>query len=247
MNEQPIKIELYDDKGQLKSQEEFLKEMEGLYETLNEQNNVQFLDLFANPEELIIPEDILSKYQFIERKLYLNTEISPIISQPIFERIQFWNAEDEFNNTPIEERIPIQLYIDTPGGDLTTSLFLIDAIKSSKTPIYSIVTGTAYSGGFFIAIAAKKRMAFPNSTFLFHEGCTAISGDAHKASQQADFYKKYQLKQIKAHVLKSTKIPKNLYNEHEKDDWFFGAQKALELGVIDEICTDVNGGIYNEE
>lgn len=249
MSKQPININIYDENGKLKPKDEFMKELEGAYNDLTEteEDEVQFLDLFADPEAQFDPIAVLTQYHFVERKLYLNCEIEPAIGRQFLETIQFWNAEDEFNGTPIDERIPIQIYIDCPGGCLTTSLLIIDAIRMSKTPIYTVVTGKAYSGGFFIAIAADKRMAFPNATFLFHEGSAMMEGDAHKISQQAEFYKKYQLKQIKELVLSFTKISKSTYEQHAKDDWYFGTEKALEIGVIDEISKDVNGGIYDDE
>lgn len=250
MSNQPISINIYDENGKIKPEDEFMKELQKAYKALkqeDEDNAPQFFDLFADPENQFEPQSILTQYQFIERKLYLNQEIAPEIGRRFLERIQFWNAEDEFNKTPIDERIPIQIYIDCPGGCLTTSLLILDAIKISKTPVYTIVTGKAYSGGFFIAIAADKRMAYPNATFLFHEGSAIMEGDAHKVSQQAEFYKRYQLKQLKNHVISSTDINQKNYKEHIKDDWYFGVKKALELKVIDEICKDVNGGIYNEE
>lgn len=247
---EPVSISIYDKNGKLKPKDEFMKELEEAYTSLSEAEDEelpQFFDLFASPENQFDPDSILCQYQFIERKLYLDQEIMPDIGREILERIQFWNAEDEFNKTPVDERIPIQIYIDCPGGCLTTSLLILDAVKMSKTPVYTIVTGKAYSGGFFIAIAADKKMAYPNATFLFHEGSAIMEGDAHKISQQAEFYKKYQLRQLKNHVISSTGITKTIYGEHAKDDWYFGAQKALELKVIDEICNDVNGGIYDDE
>lgn len=243
----PISVGFYDDNGNIKPKEQFLKELETVYDNISDSSNgPQFMDIFTNPEEDFCPANVLEKYQFIERKLYLDAEIVETTGKKFLERIQFWNAEDEFNDTPVDKRIPIQIYIDSPGGLVTTSLEIIDAIHNSKTPVYTIVTGTAYSGAFFITIAGHKRMAFKNSTFLFHEGSGGALGDAHKVLQQSAFYKDL-LKQLRKHVIKSTKITNEMYTQHEKDDWYFDAKKALKFGVIDEICTDVNGGIYNEE
>lgn len=247
-----IQLDFTDKNGELLPHDEFIEQMEELYKELSggkkNCDNAQFIDLFVgNPEEAFDPTNVLDKYKFIERKLYLDTEINEETGKAILERIQFWNSEDAFNGTPDELKIPIQLYIDSPGGLLTTSLEIIDAIKASKTPVWTIVTGTAYSGGFFIAIAGHRRMAFKNATFLFHEGSGGTLGDAHKVLQQSDFYKNVLLKSIKNHVISSTKIRADLYEEHKKDDWYFDSKRALKLGVIDEICKDVNGGIYDEE
>lgn len=151
--------------------------------------------------------------------------------------IRFWNRYDEENEVPIEERQPIKIYIDSPGGYLTSTFTIIDAIRLSKTPVWTINIGCAYSGGFFIFIAGHKRIAYPTSSFLYHEGNGSVSGDANKFQNQADFYKE-QRKKLKEITLKYTKITEELYNEHIKDDWWLFADEALELGIADEIATE---------
>ena len=108
--------------------------------------------------------------------------------------IRFWNRYDEENEIPGEERQPIKIYIDSPGGYLTSTFTIIDAIRLSKTPVWTINIGCAYSGGFFIFIAGHKRIAYPTSSFLYHEGGSSVSGDANKFQNQADFYKKQRQK-----------------------------------------------------
>lgn len=152
--------------------------------------------------------------------------------------IRFWNRYDSLKNIPIEERQPIKIYLDSPGGYLTSTLTIIDAINLSKTPVWTINIGEAYSGGFFIFINGHKRIAYPNSSFLYHEGSTQCGGDANKFQNSADFYK-LQRKRLKSITLKATKITEELYNEHIKDDWYMFAEEAVELGVADEIATEL--------
>lgn len=151
--------------------------------------------------------------------------------------IHFWNRYDEENEIPIEERKPIKIYIDSPGGYLTSTFTIMDSIKLSKTPVWTINIGCAYSGGFFIFICGHKRIAYPTSSFLYHEGNGSVSGDANKFQNQADFYKK-QRQRLKEFTLKYTKITEEQYNEHIKDDWWLFADEAIELGIADEIATE---------
>lgn len=151
--------------------------------------------------------------------------------------IRFWNRYDEENEIPIEEREPIKIYIDSPGGYLTSTFTIMDSIKLSKTPVWTINIGCAYSGGFFIFICGHRRIAYPTSSFLYHEGNGSVSGDANKFQNQADFYKK-QRQRLKEFTLKYTKITEEQYNEHIKDDWWLFADEALELGIADEIATE---------
>ena len=114
---------------------------------------------------------------------------------------------------------------------------MIDAIKLSKTPVWTICTGAAYSGGFFTFIAGHRRFAYDHASFLYHEGSTATGADAGKFRNYAEFYQK-ELEQLKEVTLKYTKITPEEYKEHIKDDWWMTADEALKYGVCDEIAKE---------
>lgn len=248
MDNKITEVGFYNPDGTMKSKEVFMKELNDIYDNVSNINNCpqSYIEALSDSENLLAPEDLLIQYQFTERKIYLNEEIDDATGINIVQRIQFWNDEDTYNNIPLDARLPIQIYIDTPGGSLTSTFEIIDAIQLSKTPVHTIVTGTAFSAGFFIAIAGHTRYGYEHSTYLFHEGSNFFSGDAHKVNQQAIFYKDILLKQLKKHTLNHTKFSEDIYNEHYRDDWFFDANDAIKYGVIDAICTNLNGGDNNE-
>ena len=159
------------------------------------------------------------------------------MSTEVIRKIRFWNHVDNFDGVELEERMPIKVYINTPGGDVQAVFNIISAIKMSKTPVYTITYGCGYSGGFFIGICGHKRYCFMNSSFLFHEGMNIDGGDAHKFLQHVDFYK-HQLKKIKEITVNNTKITSDEYEEHKKDDWFFSPAEALHYGLVDEILEE---------
>ncbi len=169
-----------------------------------------------------------------KRELYLSAIVDGVGTY-IDTCIRFWNDYDNKNKTPKEERIPIKIYIDSPGGSLTDTFTMIDSIRLSETPVWTICTGTAYSGGFFTFIAGHRKVAYPTSSFLFHEGSTSNGGDAGKFRNFAAFYEK-ELEQLKRIVLKYTSIKEEEYDRHVKDDWWFTPEEALEYGVCDEIA-----------
>ena len=181
-------------------------------------------------------DSILENVNACDRQIYLG-EITPDVGDAVDNGIRFWNAVDDENRTPIEDRKPIRIYIDSPGGSLTGTFTIINSIEMSKTPVYCINIGTAYSGGFFIFIAGHKRIAYPLSSFLYHEGSTETGGTAGQFANYAAFYKK-QLKQLKDIVLKYTKISEEKYKEIQKDDFWLDANEALEYGVCDEIAKE---------
>jgi ATP-dependent Clp protease protease subunit len=173
----------------------------------------------------------------LNRNIYVG-DVVPELGKEVDKQIRFWNAYDEYNKTPIEKREPIKIYIDSCGGSLIETFTMIDSIRMSKTPVWTICTGAAYSGGFFTFIAGHKRFAYPLSSFLYHEGATGTSADAGKFRNFAAFYEK-QLGQLKEVVLKYTKIDEETYEKHIKDDWWFTADEALEYGICDEISKEL--------
>lgn len=198
--------------------------------------NSELINKFLEQKEIFEDmESVANTSSVLNRELYV-AGIGDDMSSGVEAMIRFWNREDEQNGIPVEERLPIKLFIDSWGGELVACYTIINSIELSKTPIWTINIGAAYSAGFFIYITGHKRFAYPLSSFLYHEGSTSTGGDAHKFRNYADFYKK-QLDQLKAHVLKYTKLTEADYEKILKDDYWLTAKEALEKGIVDTIVT----------
>lgn len=256
-NIQPISLQNED--GSMKSKEEFLKAIEEIYDEAAEKDRRQkekeaeqaddccteeipysICEAFIDPENQIDEKITLDTFDFATRVIYITDEIEHISGKDIIRKIRFWNRIDSLDGIAPEDRVPIKIYINTPGGDVQEVFNIISAIKMSKTPIHTITYGCGYSGGFFIGICGHKRFGFANSSYLFHEGMTIDGGDAHKFLQHVDHYK-FQLKRIKSITVENTKITPEEYDTKHKDDWFFTPAEALHYGVIDEILNDFGG------
>lgn len=187
-----------------------------------------------------VKEDIKSFDDLVSLESALNREI-PIgeitngLGPCVSAYIEYWNKKDK--DIPVDERKPIKLIIDSPGGFLTDSLTIIDAIKMSKTPVYGICTGCAYSGGFFIFIACDVRYAYPHASFLFHEGSAGNSGTSSQFQNYAAFYKK-QLDQLRDIVIENTTITEDEYRDIKKDDIWYDVDEAIEKGIVDEVLEE---------
>lgn len=133
---------------------------------------------------------------------------------------------------------PINIYLSTYGGVVYDGLGIYDAIKSveDKYEVNVIVTGKAMSCGLFILQAGTKRYGTKNSTYLYHDVSDVEIGKI-KAIQESTEEGLRLRNRIHDIILTRTKISEQQLNdsiEHKKD-WYFDAQTALELGVIDEI------------
>ena len=182
-------------------------------------------------------DDIVDLDADLHRNICIE-EIYSGLGAEIDSKIRFWNRLDDKNEIAIGDREPIKIFIDSLGGSLTDSLTIVNSIQLSRTPVITIALGCVYSGGFFIFIAGDKRYAYPNASFLYHEGSAGTQGTANQFSNFAEFYK-VQLKQIEDLVLNYTEINKEIYNEKKRDDWWMDTNEALKYKVCDEILTEL--------
>lgn len=132
----------------------------------------------------------------------------------------------------------INLYLSTYGGNVYDGLGVYDAIDnlSRKYQVNVFVTGKAMSCGLFILQAGTTRYGFKNSTYLYHDVSDIEIGKLKSIQESTEEGLRLR-KRIHDIILSRTKISEEQLNdmiEHKKD-WFFDAETALKLGVIDEI------------
>ena len=114
-----------------------------------------------------------------DRKLFLTCDIDECIIDDIVSHILQYNADDK--GKPVEERKPILLYCSSNGGSVDPGFELIDVIRQSKTPVYTINLGYQYSMGFLIGLAGHKRYGSKTAKYLMHDGsnfCLLYTSDA---------------------------------------------------------------------
>ena len=199
-------------------------------------------DLFGHIKENVKDdmktfEDLINLDSSLKREIYLY-DITTGVGPSVDGYIRFWNEYDDEHNIPVEEREPIKIFIDSGGGNLSDTFTIIDAIKLSKTPVWTINMGCAYSGGFFVFICGSKRIAYPHSSFLFHEGSTGTSGTSSQFENYTAFYKR-QLGQLKNVVLENTSITEEEYADIRKDDIWYDVEDGIKKGFVDEVAKEL--------
>jgi ATP-dependent Clp protease protease subunit len=130
---------------------------------------------------------------------------------------------------------PIQIYIDSYGGQLYQCFGLLSIMEASKVPIHTIVTGCAMSCGFMIAIHGHKRFGYEHSTYLYHQVSSGVIGKAKDIEEEFIEVTRLQ-KLLEEMVLRKTKISKDKLEKvyKTKKDWYINTKQALELKIIDE-------------
>lgn len=180
--------------------------------------------------------DGLSEYSDASnRNLYIMGDINADTGVAVENMIRFYNQADKQFNIAKEDRIPIKIWINSYGGDLQAALTTCDAINLSETPIYTINQGQAASAAALIFLAGHKRIAFPKSYLMIHEGSIGVSQiDAHKFQAMSDFYK-VQRALLKKILMEYTGMSEEDYISHAKDDWWMDVNDAMKYNMIDMI------------
>jgi ATP-dependent Clp protease protease subunit len=173
-----------------------------------------------------------------DRTLYLFDAIDKVSVKAVVESmIKINKIDDDIDRREKEyKRTPIDLIINSNGGNVYDGLGLINVITNSNTPIYTHVYGLAASMGLLIAVSGHKRFAGRLSTFMYHSVSNHIGGHLEHLKIRLDevqrlqgIYDQYLLSKTKLRIddLKNVQ-------EHQRD-WFIDPDEALRLGIIDEI------------
>ena len=132
------------------------------------------------------------------------------------------------------EKTPIHLHIQSFGGSLFHTLYLVDLIKNLETPVYTYVDGFAASAATLISTAGTRRFMSKNSLMLIHQLSSGSSGkysELKDESENLDVLMDF----IVNHYLSNTKIEKRELMGLLKRDIWLNSSSCLKYGLVDEI------------
>lgn len=192
----------------------------------------------ANLDTLQLPDPILTTYWRLanQRIFYIDTDIDETVLD-IQRNIMTINLEDA--GIPAENRQPIILMISSPGGYLVETMELCQTILLSKTPVYTVNMGMAYSGAALILMAGHKRFAFPLAKAMVHSGSSGSAGTYEQQEAQQQLYKK-QVTEMGQFILAHTTIDEKTYKKNRAKDWYMTDEEQVAYGVVDQIITSLD-------
>lgn len=146
-----------------------------------------------------------------------------------------WAIDNGHNPSPAK-LTPIEFFLSTYGGACYDGLALHDVIESSTTPVEIICTGKIMSMGVIVALGAKVRKAYRNTTFMIHQ----VSGLSFGTLREMEdtVAEASRINEILFNIIKSkTKVTEEQLNEvlQKKKDWFITADEALNLGLLTDL------------
>jgi ATP-dependent Clp protease protease subunit len=164
-----------------------------------------------------------------ERIIFLGGPIIDPIANSVIAQLLFLASKDPKKD--------IQLYINSPGGVLTSALAIYDTMQYIKCPISTVCIGSAASGAAVLLAAGTKgkRYSLPNAQILLHQvAVSGVSGEAIEVEIAAKQIIKLKDK-INRILSKHTGQPLEKIEKDTDRDFYLSTEEAKEYGLIDEV------------
>lgn len=163
-----------------------------------------------------------------ERIVFLGEEVNDVTASLVVAQLLFLEAEDPDKD--------IHLYINSPGGSVTSGFAIYDTMQYIKPDVSTICVGMAASMGAFLlgAGAPGKRLALPNSEIMIHQPLGGTQGQATDIKIQAEHILKTRDK-INKILSERTGQPLDKIEKDTDRDFWMSAEEAKIYGLVDNV------------
>ena len=163
-----------------------------------------------------------------DRIIILGEEINDSVASLVTAQLLFLEAEDPEKD--------ISLYINSPGGSVTSGMAIYDTMNYIRPDVSTICTGMAASmGAFLLSSGAKgKRYALPNAEVLIHQPLGGVSGQASDIEIHAQWILKTKEK-LNRILSENTGRALDVIRQDTDRDNIMEAEEACEYGLIDKV------------
>ena len=165
-----------------------------------------------------------------ERIVFLGTPIDDAVGNLIMAQLLHLESEDPDKD--------VNLYINSPGGDITSLFAIYDTMQYIKPDVSTICMGQAASAAAVLVLAGTKgkRFALPHSRILLHQPHGGAQGQAVDIEIQAKEITRYR-KLLEELIAEHTGQPIEKVSKDTDRDYILTADEAVEYGVVDEVIT----------
>ena len=170
--------------------------------------------------------DVYSRL-FRDRIIYLGTPINDDVANIMVAQMLYLNSEDPDRD--------IQLYINSPGGDVIAGLAIYDVMQHIKPEISTVCINASSMASVLLAAGTKgKRFILPNAEVMIHQGSAGLSGTTPDLLIQAKHVEKLINRLTDLLAFHTGQPMEKVRNDSDRDR-FFDAREAVEYGLVDEI------------
>ena len=165
-----------------------------------------------------------------ERIVFLGTPIDDAVGNLIMAQLLHLESEDPDKD--------INLYVNSPGGDITSLFAIYDTMQYIKPDVSTICMGQAASAAAVLVLAGTKgkRYALPHTRILLHQPHGGAQGQAVDIEIQAKEITRYR-KLLEELIAEHTGQPLEKVAKDTDRDYILTADEAVAYGVVDEVIT----------
>jgi ATP-dependent Clp protease protease subunit len=170
-----------------------------------------------------------------DRIIMLSGPIEPAMANIVIAQMLLLESENP--------NADINLYIQSPGGDVAAGYAILDTMQYIKPQVSTIGMGMVASMAAVLLAGGEKgkRVALPNSTIMIHQPLAGFSGQASDIAIHAEYTRRTKEELIKKMSGWTGKSAKVMEQAMERDN-FLSASEALEFGLIDTITESKKAG-----
>jgi ATP-dependent Clp protease protease subunit len=175
------------------------------------------------------PEDPLAERFLKTRTILLTGEINKELGERLIRQLLLLESLSED---------PINLFIDSPGGDVDAGFAIFDMIRFVKAPVRIVGMGLVASAAALVllAVPTERRMGLPNSHYLIHQPLSGIRGVATEIEIHARELEKTR-ERINKIIAEETGLPIERISKDTDRDYWMSADEALAYGLISKVGT----------
>jgi ATP-dependent Clp protease protease subunit len=166
-----------------------------------------------------------------DRIIFLGDQITDEVANLVTAQLLFLEGEDP--------GAPIHLYINSPGGSVTSAMSMYDAMQYVSAPVSTICLGMAASGGSLLLAggSAGRRLALPNSLIMIHQPwASGLEGKASELEVHAREILRQRDLIVEIYARHCGQSEEQVARDLERDN-FMTSEQALRWGLIDQIIS----------
>lgn len=166
-----------------------------------------------------------------DRIIFIGMPLTDEIANLIIAQLLFLEAEDPDKD--------IYLYINSPGGIVTSGLAIYDTMQFIKCDLYTYCIGQAASMGALILSAGTKgkRIALPNARIMIHQPLGGVQGQATDIGIQAQEILRMK-KRVNEILSRHTGQPIDKIEKDTDRDFFMSAEESKAYGIVDSVISE---------
>ncbi len=140
----------------------------------------------------------------------------------------------------MDEKAPITVYVNSPGGAADSGFAIYDALRYFKPPVRTVVNGLCASAAIMVFLAAPRdrRFSLPNSRFLLHQPSTFVQGSASDIQISAEEIVKLRERYNQIVAAETGKAAEQVTRDADRDFWL-SPDEAKSYGLVGKVVKQI--------